>query len=81
MSKVVEVVTITKEEYNKLLEWKRRIIIINNTGIDLCMECQNVVDGFNEGWYYHTKHGELSVCQLCSHDEPSDDVTVDSYLG
>jgi hypothetical protein len=65
MSKVGEVVTISKEEYNQLLEWKRRIIIINNTGIDLCRECQNVVDGFNEGWRDSKVHGLQSICYEC----------------
>ena len=69
MSEVVEVVTISKEEYNKLKLDSAKLRDINCAGIDFCASCNCVYDGSELGWRDSKVHGELSICECCEDEE------------
>tara|TARA_S200002703_G_scaffold135702_1_gene124675 strand:+ start:369 stop:605 length:237 start_codon:yes stop_codon:yes gene_type:complete len=69
MSKVVEVVTISKEEYNKLKLNSAKLLDIQMSGIDFCASCNCIYDGSDLGWRDSKVHGELSICEECEWEE------------
>ena len=69
MSEVVEVVTISKEEYNQLKINSWKLWDIKCAGIDFCASCNQVIDGRDSGWRDSKVHGELSICECCEDEE------------
>jgi len=62
MPKVVEVVHISKEEYEKLIEMEKVYNSLCKQGVGICDDCGQVVHGAIEGWH-NSKKGD--VCSNC----------------
>ncbi len=72
-TETVEMITITKKEYDKLKKDSIKLSNINFAGVDECSECKGIYDGRDNGWHDSKKYGELSVCDMCVDTEEEDE--------
>jgi hypothetical protein len=60
----------TIEKLNKELEEKSALLATFGChGFGICAECEQPYDGSCDGWRFHNKHGECSVCCQCEEEE------------